>query len=685
MAERATPMRQAAPVRSAPSQGLARARAAATPARGCAAESAAVLSPAVRAAVNTPAESLNAEVRRVLEPGLGFDLSTVRVHTAGAAAWSAATVRARAYTVGRDIVFGAGQYAPGSAAGRALLAHELGHVRDSRSGPARLLRQPVEAPLVPPTVDDQRQTVEDSISFLGGAAEFYAIRLRAPRRRPQQEPQGVRVQLSRLGTQLAGWLRTRDTAAQLIDTALGAEQTLTERLRKAYRDAVTALLEAAALEGRRLNADAATGDSPHQLFQRYRAVIHEWAWPTTVADPQGTALLGGLSDDERARIRFGDQYQFTPALLDSLFHPRAVPVPSPPGTTVVLAPGGSPRIRAGLTRLAASLLTTFAPPMPVDTTATTALDLGRYGGDWAVYRFTHVQRSAPKGREMLVERVSSIAPDQRPPQQQQVPAEIFARLGFVRATATAGITDWSADQFTLLQSAIAQIPESMLATVRGMTFIRVPGANPADATLGASYSIEEHAIRVFDTAFGSPEPTFATPGGRASTAFDRLILHEVGHALDDAPVREPLATFRSSFAQQSRFHRTPIPGQPGTVTLPAAEKAPWAALLKRLKKEEATLTAGRTLSGRRQARNAAGLLDWTDVLPPGEANDFRTAAAADGLAGLTAYADTSIAENFAETFSFYIADPQSLSRLRPHLYAYFAARFPDPQRPPPTP
>jgi hypothetical protein len=52
----------------------------------------------------------------------------VRVHTDSRAAESAWAVGALAYTVGRDVVFGAGQYAPGSGEGRRLLAHELTHV-----------------------------------------------------------------------------------------------------------------------------------------------------------------------------------------------------------------------------------------------------------------------------------------------------------------------------------------------------------------------------------------------------------------------------------------------------------------------------------------------------------------------------------------------------------------------------
>jgi hypothetical protein len=58
----------------------------------------------------------------------GRDFSEVRVHTGGEAARSAEQVGAAAYTVGSDIVFGAGRYDPGSAGGEHLLSHELTHV-----------------------------------------------------------------------------------------------------------------------------------------------------------------------------------------------------------------------------------------------------------------------------------------------------------------------------------------------------------------------------------------------------------------------------------------------------------------------------------------------------------------------------------------------------------------------------
>ena len=80
---------------------------------------------------------------RPLDPGtsqlmtqrLGEDFSDVRVHTDSAASESARAVNAHAYTVGSDIVFQSDRYAPESDTGRRMLAHELTHVVQQRSGP----------------------------------------------------------------------------------------------------------------------------------------------------------------------------------------------------------------------------------------------------------------------------------------------------------------------------------------------------------------------------------------------------------------------------------------------------------------------------------------------------------------------------------------------------------------------
>jgi hypothetical protein len=94
---------------------------------------------------------LPVELRSFFEPRFGRDFSQVRMHTGPEAADSAQEIRARAYTVGRDVVFGPGEYAPDSNRGRWLVAHELAHVVQQGGGSDRsgiLRRQPV-VPAVP--------------------------------------------------------------------------------------------------------------------------------------------------------------------------------------------------------------------------------------------------------------------------------------------------------------------------------------------------------------------------------------------------------------------------------------------------------------------------------------------------------------------------------------------------------
>ncbi|HEU5383681.1 MAG TPA: DUF4157 domain-containing protein [Ktedonobacteraceae bacterium] len=82
----------------------------------------------VQEALEGGGQSLDTETRAFMEPQFGHDFSQVRIHTDQRAAESAQTVNALAYTVGRDVVFGQGQYAPQTHEGKKLLAHELAHV-----------------------------------------------------------------------------------------------------------------------------------------------------------------------------------------------------------------------------------------------------------------------------------------------------------------------------------------------------------------------------------------------------------------------------------------------------------------------------------------------------------------------------------------------------------------------------
>ena len=97
---------------------------------------------------------LESSVRGEMEQRFGHDFSRVRIHTGPSAAQSARDVDAHAYTVGDSIVFDAGRFAPRTAEGGRLLAHELTHVvQQAAAQPLHMhagdgVRRAASAPLV---------------------------------------------------------------------------------------------------------------------------------------------------------------------------------------------------------------------------------------------------------------------------------------------------------------------------------------------------------------------------------------------------------------------------------------------------------------------------------------------------------------------------------------------------------
>lgn len=94
--------------------------------------------PIVHEALGSSGQPLNRATRAFMEPRFDHDFSRVRVHTDARAAASAQAVDAQAYTIGEDIVFGPGQYAPETSEGKKLLAHELAHVKQQGNESASL-------------------------------------------------------------------------------------------------------------------------------------------------------------------------------------------------------------------------------------------------------------------------------------------------------------------------------------------------------------------------------------------------------------------------------------------------------------------------------------------------------------------------------------------------------------------
>jgi hypothetical protein len=138
-------------------------------------------------------QALDGGARAQMEPALGADFSGVRVHTGSQADTLNRSLSARAFTTGQDIFFKQGEYSPGSASGRELLAHELTHV--VQQGGGRVKRK-----LTVGAVDDSYereadQTAGQVMRSIGAAAQRQGLPEEEKKEEPvQAKPDDSRVQ-----------------------------------------------------------------------------------------------------------------------------------------------------------------------------------------------------------------------------------------------------------------------------------------------------------------------------------------------------------------------------------------------------------------------------------------------------------------------------------------------------------
>ena len=120
--------------------------------------------PIVHEALRSPGQPLEEATRASFERRFGDGILGVRVHSNPVAGRSAHELQARAYTVGSDIVFGTGQYAPATPDGKRLLAHELTHAVQ-QSGENHMIRR---SPEPHPWADSRWKQDERAARYRGG-------------------------------------------------------------------------------------------------------------------------------------------------------------------------------------------------------------------------------------------------------------------------------------------------------------------------------------------------------------------------------------------------------------------------------------------------------------------------------------------------------------------------------------
>lgn len=320
-------------------------------------------------------QPLDPATRAFMESRFGHDLGHVRIFTDTRAAQSAQALAARAYTVGRAIVFGAGQYEPHSQAGRRLLAHELAHVvqqqgvshqgrgknpqvsepgepaeheaetaaqtvmgaqtermqpgvrqsphpritvRPGRTShvqrqPAPQQQQPARGQVQAGSVNDAIEYLETMARFLGGAREFVMLLLEPSPGQRGTDAQRRRAHTSLNQERISRFLRQAKTTYEWQLGRLPVNDPLRVRLRAVYVQVLGEIRRAADTA---LNVsetlDAATRD-PERL--RYAENMAAWI----EASPMTAAGLVGTTAFQQADVAAGANYEAVlEAYLDDL-------------------------------------------------------------------------------------------------------------------------------------------------------------------------------------------------------------------------------------------------------------------------------------------------------------------------------------------------------------------------------
>lgn len=129
--------------------------------------------PIVNETLRSPGRQLDPSTRAFMESRMVHDFSRVRVHADEQATASARAIQARAYTVGRHVVFGAGEYAPDTVAGQRLLAHELTHVVQQAGGRAQPAIQRYGGGTATQTDSEAIIPVADLIRYIQAVEQAY--------------------------------------------------------------------------------------------------------------------------------------------------------------------------------------------------------------------------------------------------------------------------------------------------------------------------------------------------------------------------------------------------------------------------------------------------------------------------------------------------------------------------------
>jgi len=295
-------------------------------------------------------------------------------------------------------------------------------------------------------------------------------------------------------------------------------------------------------------------------------------------------------------------------------------------------------VRSGLSNVAGWLLGT-TNALSLNQTTSAQMDLTSFGGSNAIYRFTYYDQTSTSGRGrsrqtttqkfMLIEqRGAAIS---APPTVQLPSGNTFTvnnknfRLG----------SGWNQTQFNYLAQALGMLNNTVLQLIQGIKFDRGPRVR--NSPEAGEYNPTTNTITIRSNAF-------RTSLSRYGSSFEatRLIMHEIGHALDYVILNRAWERY----------------AQGGSAS---------------------QLERARSLSGLQYTQGSGGTYE---IAESSTNTRYRQAVARDrARAGgrtmpqsVTTYGETNWEENFAEAFSLYITDPNTFQQIRPNTFQYFQGR-----------
>ena len=295
-------------------------------------------------AIHGGGQPLPESARAFFEPRFGQDFSKVRVHRDAKAAKAASTVRARAYTIRHDIVFGSGEYAPATIEGKRLLAHELAHVLQQRQRPGRavVMRQPMArpAPVRTATVEEAAEFLEDMARFIESARSFALGAVQSIPGTPTTPAARQRANRALNQQRLRDLLKNARTVFAIQESALQGGDPQGMRLRTALLGVIAKIRQVAP------DALGISDAMPAPTHDNERRINAELVVELIEADPFTSAGMVGTPAFGAAETRAGTSHEaFIEAYLDDLIRTLPGQMLAPADRDHILA-----RISAGLRR-----------------------------------------------------------------------------------------------------------------------------------------------------------------------------------------------------------------------------------------------------------------------------------------------------------------------------------------------